>query len=352
MKRMPWFLRWCLAGSRCFCEFRDMKRFLLHGVISLGLLATAPARTWTSSDGRTLEGDFVRVEGEVAVLKVKGKMIRVPFSKLSEKDVAFLKEGAQKAKAGTNRLFGIELKPGMVDTDEFLDDSMKKLIWTQDFTPSKVVVRLWIPEGFDPTKPQKVLWLVGSQDNDAERRRGNKNMFLRGQAPMEKGWIVITADTNQGNPRRSATKVSEADAEFHYFVIDELVKAWPEFRNWKHACVGHSSGAQVTFFRLAQLMRAQVNVVGGFFSCCSKGMVRLASQEAKVRSGDWRKIKAFQSTGDKDLLVKPSQIKSVSEDLKRGGVKKVVSKTFPGTHNFHEEYLMEALEWFEKEEEE
>lgn len=144
-----------------------MKHFLLHGAISFGLLATAPARTWTSVDGRTLEGDLKRVEGEVAVLKV----------------------------------------------------------------------------------------------------------------------------------------------------------------------------------------RAQVNVVGGFFSCCSKSMVRTASQEAKVRSTDWCKIKAFQSTGDKDLLVKPAQIKSVSEDLKRNGVKKIVSKTFPGTHNFHEEYLMEALTWFEKEEE-
>lgn len=328
-----------------------MKHFLLHGAISFGLLATAPARTWTSADGRTLEGDLIRVEGEVAVLKVRGKMLRVPFSKLGEKDVAFLKEEVEKAKVGTNRLFGIELKPGMVDADEFLDDSMKRLLAAKDFIPSKVTVRLWIPEGFDPTQPQKVLWLVGSQDNDAARRRGNKNMFLRGQAPMEKGWIVITADTNMGNPRRSATKASEADAEFHYFVIDELVKAWPEFRKWKHACAGHSSGAQATFFRMAQLMRAQVNVVGGFFSCCSKSMVRTASQEAKVRSTDWRKIKAFQSTGDKDLLVKPAQIKSVSDDLKRNGVKKIVSKTFPGTHNFHEEYLMEALRWFEKEEE-
>ena len=328
-----------------------MKKSWLSVLCSLGLLLPGGARTWTSSDGRTLEADFVRAEGEVAVVNMNGKILRIPFSKLSEKDVAFVKEAAAKALVGTNRLFGIELKPGIFDADEFLSDSMKELVADKDFAPSKIKVRLWIPDGFDPTEPQKVLWMVGSLDNEAERRRGNIGMFLRGQAALEKGWVVIAADTNMGNPRSSASKESEADAEFHYFLIGEMEKAWPAFRSWKHACAGHSTGAQATFFRLAQLMKAGVNAKGGFLSGCEKSQLRQASQETGVRSSNWRRLKIFQSTGDNDRLVKDSQIKSVTSDVERGGVKKVIAKTFPGNHTMNEEQFLEALDWFVKEEE-
>lgn len=330
-----------------------MKRPLLFGLLMVVLLTIASGRTWTSSDGRTLEGEFVRAEGEVAVVNVKGRILRIPFASLSEEDVAFVKAAATKVEAGTNQLFGTELKAGaLIDADEFLSDSMKELLAASDFEPSKVKVRVWTPQGFDPAQPQKVLWMVGSHDNEAERRKGNIGMFMRGQAAQENGWIVIAADTNMGNPRRSITQTSEADAEFHYFIIEKMEEAWPGFRGWKHACAGHSTGAQAVFFRLAQLMKAQCRVVGGFFSGCNKGMVRLASQETGVRSGDWRRIKAFQSSGDQDRLVDERDIKSVGEDLKRGGVKEIRSKTFAGNHTMNEELFLEALAWFIEEKKE
>ncbi len=330
-----------------------MKRSLLFGSLLVALLTSAPARTWTSSDGRTLEGEFVRSEGEVAVVNVKGRILRIPFASLSADDVAFVKEAATKVKAGTNQLFGTELKAGaLIDVDEFLSDSMKELLAASDFEPSKVRVRVWTPQEFDPAQPQKVLWMVGSHDNEAERRKGNIGMFMRGQSAQESGWVVIAADTNMGNPRRSITQTSEADAEFHYFIIQKLEEAWPGFRGWKHACAGHSTGAQAVFFRLAQLMKAQCRVVGGFFSGCNKGMARLASQETGVKLSEWRRIKAFQSTGDQDRLVKERHIKSVGEDLQRIGVKEVLSKTFAGNHTMNEELLLEALSWFVEEKEE
>jgi predicted esterase len=69
-----------------------------------------------------------------------------------------------------------------------------------------------------------------------------------------------------------------------------------------------------------------------------------------LSSRQWSKVKAFQSTGDNDGLVKPSDIKRVSEELKRGGVKQIVAKTFPGNHTMSDDLFKEALDWFEKEE--
>lgn len=335
-----------------FCEFGRVKMMFLISLMGVGLILPGMTRTWTSTDGRTLEGDLVRVEGEVAVVKVGRKNFRIPFSSLIEDDVAYLKKEAAKQEKGTNRLFGFELEPGKtIEVDEFMDESLKEVLADKDFTPSKMVVKISVPEDFDPTEPQKVFWMVGAVDNEADRRRGNIEMFRRGEPARDRGWIVIAADTNMGNPRGTTAKVSEGDAEFHYFLVSELAKAWPAFRSWEHACGGHSTGAEGAFFRMAQLEQAGVNVVGGFLSGCKEARLDLAEREAKIRSGTWRTIKIFQSTGDQDRVVEARDIESVTEDLKRGGVRQLKSETFAGNHTMNDEEFRKALEWFEEDEE-
>lgn len=329
-----------------------MKEFVLIGLFLAGLVTPGLARIWTSSDGRTLEGELVRVEGSVAVVKVGGKNVRIPFDKLSEEDVAFLKEEAAKAKVGTNELFGIALKPGTtMEVDEFMDDSLKEAVAESGFEPSKIVVKISLPADFDPKKPQKVCWMVGAIDHEADRKRGNIAMFRRGEPAREMGWIVIAADTNMGNPRSSMKSGDEGDAEFHYFLVSELAKAWPDFRSWTHACVGHSTGAEGVFYRLAQLKQAEVEVKGGFLSGCREAPLREASREARIGARDWRNLKFFQSTGDQDRVVKASDIESVTEDLQRAGIKEVKSETFPGNHTMNDDHLGEALAWFSGEKE-
>ena len=321
---------------------------MLLGSLSL---VSGEARVWTSSDGRTLEGDLIRVEGEVAIVRVNGNNLRIPFEKLSAEDVVFLKEAAAKALKGTGRLFGIELKAGTtMEIDEFLEEALKEDLASKDFKPSKIVVKMSVPKEFDPAEAQKVFWMVGGTEHDADRRRGNIGTFRSGLLALEEGWIVIAADTNLGNPRSSTEKVSEVDAEFHHFLVNEISKGWPAFRSWKHACGGHSGGAQGAFFRAAQLLKAGVNVEGLFLSGCPEGALRQASQENRIRSSDWRKLKVFQSTGDQDKVAEARQVESVANELKRGGVRKLVSKTFPGNHTLSEEHFREALDWFEEEE--
>ena len=314
----------------------------------------ASARTWTDVKGRTIEGELVRVEAEIAVIKVNGREFRIPFQKLSEKDQEFLRTHEDQSLATVSEagsLFGTELKAGeTVEVTGPLNDKSLKALSGNKLKPTQMKIKLSLPPDFDSAKPQKVFWAVGGINNEAERIKGNIGTFRRGNLAASKGWLVIAADTEHGNPRESTVQVSEGDPAFHDQVFDELSAVWPEFNNWKHACGGHSSGAKGAFFRLAQLLNAKANAVGGFFSGCNQSMALMPCEETRLRKSAFKKVKGFQSTGDKDHLVPASSIKRVTDEMKDGGIRNSRSQTFPGGHVMSSEQFGEALDWFAEEE--
>ena len=61
-------------------------------VLLLALSLPLAARTWTSSDGRTLDGDFVSAtDTAVTVKKKDGKRVTIELTKLSAEDQEFVK---------------------------------------------------------------------------------------------------------------------------------------------------------------------------------------------------------------------------------------------------------------------
>ncbi len=65
-----------------------MKIFIQAICISLFLSVAAaqdnvPPTAWTSSDGKTIKAAFVKIEGEAVLLKVEGKVVSVPLTRLS-----------------------------------------------------------------------------------------------------------------------------------------------------------------------------------------------------------------------------------------------------------------------------
>ncbi|MEM9237751.1 MAG: SHD1 domain-containing protein [Verrucomicrobiota bacterium] len=312
------------------------------------------ARTWTSTDGKEIEAELVKVEGEIVVLSMRGKEYRVPLNKLSDEDREFAEswEGASKdEEAGSAdtewELFGKVLKPGeVVEAETDLDEKVAKALSGNKLKPLKMKVKIELPAGFDPAKPQHVFWCVGGINNEDERKRGNIGTWGRGKVPSSKGWVVVSADTEHGNPRESTVQLCEGDLEFHLQVIEELSKVFPDFKSWKHACGGHSSGAKGSFFRIAQLLEAEATVVGGFFSGCNQCMGPMAAEEAGVRKSKFKPVKAYLSTGDQDNLVPASTIKRMEGDLKDAGFREIQSKIFPGGHVSSNEQFAEALDWF------
>lgn len=54
--------------------------------------ATAEARTWTNTDGDTIQADLIKIRGRTVFLDQNGKTIRAPIPKLSEADQAWIEK--------------------------------------------------------------------------------------------------------------------------------------------------------------------------------------------------------------------------------------------------------------------
>ena len=106
--------------------YRLVSRILCCAFVVLGLaVPSLQARSWTSSDGRSVEGDFVSLSGDSVKLKLTagGRLVELPLSRLDEADQdtarrlakigddtmvraaaqkidALLQQGFQKAKVG------------------------------------------------------------------------------------------------------------------------------------------------------------------------------------------------------------------------------------------------------------
>ncbi len=102
-----------------------MKTHLLHACLALCTLSTLQARTWTeASSGRTLEGDFVKVQDSSVVVRLaNGSITQLPLARLSEADQTFVK--AQTAAAPATAAKSDEKNASK-------DDVKKQLLGTWD----------------------------------------------------------------------------------------------------------------------------------------------------------------------------------------------------------------------------
>ncbi|MCB1232065.1 MAG: hypothetical protein KDN19_17485, partial [Verrucomicrobiae bacterium] len=89
-------------------------RRLLVILVTLNLFdaSNATARTFTSSDGRTLEAEIATVQGDDVVLKVGIKAYTVPISRLSEADQKFIQEWKKERKKNLIPDLEVEISSG------------------------------------------------------------------------------------------------------------------------------------------------------------------------------------------------------------------------------------------------
>ena len=83
----------------------DFRRGFLTGAALIALATAAPAlepRTWISLDGRTIDAELIKTEGDIVELKDKeNRILKVPKSSLSFGDLDYLAEYAPDEKAGS-----------------------------------------------------------------------------------------------------------------------------------------------------------------------------------------------------------------------------------------------------------
>jgi hypothetical protein len=68
--------------------------FIVAVCIGATSFAAGESHIWTSSDGRTVEAEFIRLDGETVEIKTADGVFRLPLAKLSEADQAYAREQA------------------------------------------------------------------------------------------------------------------------------------------------------------------------------------------------------------------------------------------------------------------
>jgi len=60
--------------------------------LSVALVSSVDARPWVNTEGKTMEADFVKVEGSLVHLKKRNKVYKLEITSLSQKDQDYISE--------------------------------------------------------------------------------------------------------------------------------------------------------------------------------------------------------------------------------------------------------------------
>jgi predicted peptidase len=262
-------------------------------VLTAGAL---PARTWTSADGRTLEGDFVSATGTTVTIKRAGaKPFTIELTKLSEADKEFVAEQAKKpaqpAKPATAK------EPAAI-TGPYAEHITGD--WQQFEGKGGLECMLFAAKTLDAAqkyplviflhgKGGKVLDKKGSGFGATCAKPDNYSkhpcFILVPQCPDENGWS-------------GATGVSFMKS------LKDLIKHLPIDED-RIYLTGYSMGAYGTFAHLndePRLFAAAIPVAGG----CDVGIAR-----------NLRRIPLWIFHGEKDDVVKPDGSRAIAKALEK-----------------------------------
>ncbi len=338
-----------------------MKRlFTLVFFLCAFLSAVVSARTWTNTEGKKIEAELLRVEGEKVILKFRGREVKLSINKLSQGDQDYIKEWKEENQDGVPseddsapddiELCGTKLQVGghINEVQAPLSEKVLKKYAKATKKPSQVKMAIALPKGFDPKKPQRVMWVSAAINNEKERTRGNIGAIrIFAKTAVNAGWVVIAADTDLGNPDFADDQRSGGgDFAVHTQAIEILAAAWPDFKNWQFACCGHSGGAKASFYRTCYLLASDLNVIGLYLSGCNEDWTERARKETHARKSKLRKIKVFISNGKKDKISTLDHAEALKKSVKSHRYGKIRMEFFDGGHQMNREEFTKALKWF------
>lgn len=316
-------------------------------------LLSSQARTWISADDRKIDAHLVAANTEEVILNRAGKKFRLPLTDLSSADQNYLADlrtlHADNGGTGPIRgLFGVPLIAGQrIEAEAPLSKETTTLLSKNKVPPTGLKIALHLPKNFDPSKPQKVLWPTGGLNHDREWKAGNIANLNRYSPPaLERGWIVITADTNQGNPAEVKAFNHPGIKAFYLEVIAELTGVWPNFKRWRHAACGFSGGSKVSCYTICTLRAAKANVVGQFLGGCNFSLAPQAMDMAGIKPADLAKVKLFYSAGKDDDFLNPTSALHVINSSKESGYKHIREEWYDGAHTLNYTEFAKALDWF------
>ena len=352
-------------------QFLCSGRFSTLAVV-IFLTGSAHARVWTDTQRRTWDGDFLRIEGANAVFMVRGQEYPFPLTNLSAADRTFINNataaaskpsatlpGAQPsgvtkpapsapvapAAAGALDFLGVTILPGKTvqGMAKAPPSSAKSLEFYYKKPSDTVKVAIAVPQDFDPVKPQRLLITSASSSGDGF---SIKNMGTYTAAALARGWMVMSADGENGKPQYDNPGFREALLNT---LLDAVEKKWPKAKaTWSVATAGFSGGAGYASNQALILVNAGWQEIGMLLMNSAYNPLSWQHEKGlKYSAGKLHKIPIFVSGGDTDKTQTVAQIRQAFDALKKAGYKKTRMETHPGAHRPSPEHITQALEWFE-----
>ena len=267
-------------------------------VLLLALSLPLAARTWTSSDGRTLDGDFVSAtDTAVTVKKKDGKKVTIDLTKLSAEDQEFVK--TQKAlPAPEKKTAEPPAGPSTAITGPYAVNITGE--WSQVEGKGGLQGMLFGSKDLDAKKKHPLLIYLHGKGNDVltkkhlgfaascareENYKARPCFIFAPQCPDENGWGGATG-ANLMKTLKDLTKNLPVDEDLIYLV-------------------GYSMGGFGTFAMLNEnpkMFAAGIPIAGG----ADVGVAR-----------NLRRIPVWIWHGEKDDVVKPDASRAIAKALEK-----------------------------------
>lgn len=265
-------------------------------------LAPLHARTWTSSDGRALEAEFVSTSGNTLTLKLSntGRMVTLPLERLSAPDQEWVKEHAAKQGAGSSSAKPIEGPFAKLITGEWALSEHKGLPFA-----------LYAAKDLDGArKVPLVLALHGKSDNNTNGNQlgGWMKSFAKPDNYTARPCIIVAPLCYQPHGA-TGSGWSATPGDQTVDLVNAMIKSLPVDEN-RIYIIGYSMGG----FGVCHLLDKEPRMFAAGVAVAGCG----GAPDAFKRKPLW----LFHAADDKVVNVQPSR--DFAEQLKR-------SKTFKFT---------------------
>lgn len=327
----------------------NMKRNIALLVFSFCMsMMLAEGRVWTNTAGKTVEGDFVSVDQENVVVKIKGKDQKLPIKLLSEKDQLFIKQqgdaGAPAPNADAFVVANTEIIPDQNIVFQVPFNEKELQLVKKDKSDLKEMrFSIILHPDFDKTKEQK-WFLVKATYSGNEGTGGDRTGIpIFREIAKEKGWNILAMDSDKG--LLSGGNLNRAIILAGFRVLQE---ARPEIESDLVATGGVSGGAKSAQSVIALMHKMKIKPGGLFLSGCSSYSGFFFKSDYQAPQTCLSKVPVFVSNGTKDNISTIASAEDLIKYLKEmGKVKSLRFEKYEGGHAPYKPHIKEALTWFE-----
>jgi len=328
--------------------------------------ASTHARTWTNAEGRSIEAEFIELNGSEVAIKMNGERYEIPLESLSEQDQAYVKSESQRrieaAAAEARQFMGQTLINGKVmvfkhrlseENQQIAakggsgwDDSFASGYsgdWIKDISKyhelDEITVALGMPDDFDPVAgaPIFVQWATSDRKSHV---RGARAYW---EDCRDKGWILVSLEGSPDAAKTWSNSVFYAGIKEFF---EQLHAKYPGSEAWPVATGGFSGGSKICQWMGGLMSELDgVNFKGFWIGGCNEALFDFALEDMSVSKSAYRGKKAFISSGSSDRLVTDQYRENVEAGAKDVRLE-VRSEIYEGGHRINSAHFRSALDWF------